>query len=202
MITIAAIVEGHGEVAALPILLRRIGLELLNNTHIEALRPIRQPRGQLTKHDHICLSKAIQLASLKLDETVEVSNVRSILLMVDADDDCPAQMARELGTRCSDLCIRHNCGIVFPNVEFETWFVAAAESLEQYLELPNQIPTAPEASRAGKGWIAERFKEGKYSEAVDQARLASQMDLNSCRGRSPSFDKLCRELELLSARDL
>jgi hypothetical protein len=34
-----------------------------------------------------------------------------------------------------------------------------------------------------------------YAETVDQPRLTAAMDLQMCRERSKSFDKLCRELE-------
>jgi len=36
---------------------------------------------------------------------------------------------------------------------------------------------------------------GRYAETIDQVRLTTAMDLNLCRSRSKSFDKLCRELE-------
>jgi predicted ATPase len=35
----------------------------------------------------------------------------------------------------------------------------------------------------------------KYSETIDQPAMTADMDLSLCRRRSPSFDKLCRELE-------
>lgn len=39
----------------------------------------------------------------------------------------------------------------------------------------------------------------RYSPTVDQAALASLVDLELVRSRSKSFDKLCRELEKLVA---
>jgi hypothetical protein len=80
---------------------------------------------------------------------------------------------------------------------YETWFVAAAESLQEYLMLRpgEQVPPNPDAARLGKGWIKQRIRGGKYSETADQAALTSAMDLSLCRTRSHSFDKLCRELE-------
>ena len=46
---IVAVVEGQGEVAALPTLLRRVLAQLNPPTEIEIARPIRQPRGTLLK---------------------------------------------------------------------------------------------------------------------------------------------------------
>lgn len=81
--------------------------------------------------------------------------------------------------------------------EYETWFVASASSLARYLTpgFEASIPSDPEATGVGKGWIERFFIESKYSESVDQARLTAALDLNAARKRSPSFDKLCRELE-------
>ncbi|HEX4132769.1 MAG TPA: hypothetical protein VHZ24_22235 [Pirellulales bacterium] len=85
------------------------------------------------------------------------------------------------------------------NVEFETWFVAAAESLTDYLDVvASDPPSNPEGDRCGNGWVASRFKGIKYSEAIDQPSLTAKMDLPTCKARSPSFDKLCRELRARS----
>ncbi len=87
---------------------------------------------------------------------------------------------------------------VIANVMYETWFVAAAQSLSEYLEFSPQenIPADPEAAKAGKGWIKKHMKRGHYSETADQPSLTVKMDLALCRTRSKSFDKLCRELEM------
>ena len=86
---------------------------------------------------------------------------------------------------------------ILANVEYETWFVAAAESLRDFLDFPADATNlqAPEKARSGKGWVQRHFKGPKYSQTLDQPRLTARMDLGLCRARSPSFDKLCRELE-------
>jgi len=53
--------------------------------------------------------------------------------------------------------------------------------------------------RDAKGWLHARMPKG-YSETVDQPALAAVFDLTAAR-RSPSFDKLIRDLlGLLAAR--
>jgi hypothetical protein len=87
---------------------------------------------------------------------------------------------------------------VFANLEYETWFVAAAESLPGFLDLQGeQVPDDPEKQGCDKGWVQRHYKgPGRsYSEPVDQPAMTHTMDLTLCRKRSPSFDKLCRELE-------
>jgi len=44
---VAPIVEGHAEVAAVPILVRRIQQTFRPQSYLEVLRPIRQPKNQL-----------------------------------------------------------------------------------------------------------------------------------------------------------
>jgi hypothetical protein len=87
---------------------------------------------------------------------------------------------------------------VVANIEYETWFVAAAESLCDFLNesIAVDISNDPETQRQGKGWIERHFSGVKYSETQDQPAMTAKMDLAICRKRSPSFDKLCRELEL------
>ncbi|MCA1684810.1 MAG: DUF4276 family protein [Planctomycetia bacterium] len=87
---------------------------------------------------------------------------------------------------------------VLVNVEYETWFAAAAESLDKYLDLTTASPPSesPERARHGKLWVEQRFRgSAKYSETQDQPALTSAMNLALCRSRAPSFDKLCRDLE-------
>lgn len=85
--------------------------------------------------------------------------------------------------------------IVLANTEFETWFAAAAESLTEFFDLSVTAPALdPETAGQRKGAV-RRWMHGKYSETIDQVRLTQEMDLRMCRSRSPSFDKLCRELE-------
>jgi hypothetical protein len=86
---------------------------------------------------------------------------------------------------------------VIANLEYETWFVAAAESLGEFLDISDNssISSDPERDHQGKGWIQRKFRGIKYSETVDQPAMTKAMDLALCRQRSPSFDKLCRELE-------
>lgn len=190
---VAPIVEGHGEYEAIRILLTRLAYGLLGGELIDVVRPIRLSRDKVVKE--IELRRALELAALKLREAGE--GWRSlILILVDADQDLPCvvgpqvlEMARRVRPDVEIAC-------VFANVEYETWFVAAAESLQEYLELSKgeAPPESPETTRSGKGWIETRFRGTKYSETLDQPAMTAQMDLALCRSRSPSFDKLCREI--------
>jgi hypothetical protein len=194
-IAVAPIVEGQGDEAAVRLLLQRVWTELLGGEYAEVVKPIRRSRGLLLRQESGDLEKSIRFALLKLEQY----GGGLVLILIDAEDDCanhgplgPLILERVLKLR-SDIDI----AVVIANVMYETWFVAAAASLTDYLDLPDEasIPANPEEERAGKGWIKQRIKSGKYSETADQAALTAKMNLALCRSRSPSFDKLCRELE-------
>ena len=63
MLTIASIVEGHGEVEALPILLRRIAKVVLPDSRISVPRPIRVKRQRVVKPGE--LEWYVQLAAVR-----------------------------------------------------------------------------------------------------------------------------------------
>jgi len=199
VISVAPIVEGHGEVSALRILLVRIWTQLLRRSHLDVLQPIRQPRSKLVQDEE--LLKAVDLASLKLGARASDGPSR-ILLVLDADDDPPCKLGPKLVRTVSRERRHLAFSTVVAQVEYETWFVAAADSLTDFLDVPLEAPEVrdPEAARCRKAWIMKHFRRGRYSETVDQPRMTAAMDLSLCRSRSPSFDKLCRELEKLPDR--
>jgi hypothetical protein len=193
-INIAVIVEGHGEDSAVRGLLQRVWQEVLGGEHANVLRPIRRPRGSLLKADDADLSNAVNLAHVKLRD----HGGGLVLILVDAEDDCARVKGLGPGLLKRAQAARGDADIacVIANVMYETWFVAAADSLRNYLDVPpaEQLPADPEGERLGKAWIKRHTINGKYSETADQPRFTASMDLQLCRARCRSFDKLCREL--------
>lgn len=169
-------------------LLTRVVCEHLGGPWPIVLPAIRQPRSTLVKPRG--LERAVALGTLKLRQ-VPGDVHPLVLVMLDADDDLPCVLAPRLveSMRRDDV----DTACVLPNPEYETWFVAAAASLCEYLDVVS-VPTDPETSRTKKGWIEHHFRQGRYSPPIDQPRLTARMDLAMCRAHSPSFDKLCREL--------
>jgi hypothetical protein len=190
-IAIAPVVEGHGEVEAVPVLIRRIGSEICGRTNLNVLRPIRVPRTKLVKP--LDLRRAVTLADLKLKDVA--AERRFILVMFDADDDLACQVGPALLGTIHDERPDLDVALVLAVPEYETWFVAAAPSLTDYLDvIAVEIPSNPEAVGAKKAWVRRYFR-GSYTETIEQPALTARMDLNLCRSQSASFDKLCRELE-------
>ena len=196
---VAAIVEGHGEVQSVPILLHRLWYELLDGEFIEVLSPpIRRNRNRFVSNKDDEIAKAVGFAAAKLSDASCPGDPSLILILVDADEDPPCKLGPDLLALAKKCRPDQETACVIANVEYETWFVAAAGSLRAYLDLTSDevLPEAPESNRLGKSWIERRFQGAKYSETIDQPRLTARMDLRMCRRRSPSFDKLCREFEL------
>jgi hypothetical protein len=190
---VAPIVEGHGEDLAVRILLQRLWTELLGGEYIEVLKPIRSHRTKMIQSPD--LERALGLAVLKLRESAS-PDPSLVLIILDADEDAACVLGPDLLSRARAQRKDTDISCVVAAVEYETWFVAAAPSLQDFLDLSGgPVPEAPEASRSGKAWIQRRFRGVKYSPTVDQPSMTRRMDLPQARLRSPSFDKLCRELE-------
>ncbi len=106
MSKIVAIVEGHGEVAALPILLRRIYRQLNPADYLEVPQPIRVGRQKLLKAGE--LEDAVELAGR------QTGPGDGILIVLDADSDCPKDLGAQLLSRAckarADRQIRGSSG--------------------------------------------------------------------------------------------
>jgi hypothetical protein len=195
MLTIASIVEGHGEVEALPILLRRILAEADPGRTANIYRPIRRPRDVLLRSGE--LEKAIELAARKVNRT------GAILIVLDSEGEPPCQLGPQLLGRArsaADLPVR----LVLAHCEWEAWYLAAAASLAGHrgLNSPLAPPHNPEAIRGAKEWLRRNMSSSRtYSETIDQPAYASKFDLKAARN-APSFAKLCRDILSLADSDL
>lgn len=193
---VAPIVEGHGEERSLRLLLERLRRELLSADYVDVLRPNRKRRDRLIHNKGDELAKAVEAAARELAARPRDGIVSLILVLIDSDEDCAVALAASMQKIANATRPDARTACVVAVKEYETWFVAAAESLSEYLNVADdEPPINPEQQRCGKAWIEKRFLAPKYSETTDQPRLTAKMDLQICRERCPSFDKLCRELE-------
>lgn len=194
LLAVAPIVEGHGEVASVRILLSRAVEAFGLPCALQVLQPIRVSRSKVVR-DEAELMRAVELAALKLSSATDAKKL--VLLLLDADQD----LACELAPRLLAIVRRERADLdvacVLPVTEYESWLVSGAETLAAYLvdDYAQHVPDDVEAARAGKGWIQRFFAGPKYSETADQARLTAAFDVQRARERSRSFAKLCRELE-------
>lgn len=189
MTVVASIVEGDGEVAALPVLLRRIGQWLTPEKIPQVVPPIRIPRDRFLNRPEE-FNRYLQLAAAKSGDS------GWILILLDADDDCPAALGLNIADRARAVVPHRRVAVVLANREFEAWFIAAASSLDgvrNFALRPGDEAVNPELPRNAKGWMGDRIVGGGYRETTDQPAFAARFDLSVCMERSRSFRKLCSE---------
>jgi len=185
---VACVVEGHGEVQALPVLVRRLALAARPDARVIVPRPFRLPRGRFkAKGD---LERAVAVVAQRVDRG-------GVLVLADADDDCPVELADELRGR---LAGRVSCpvAVVLAVREYGAWFLASMSSLRNHPDVSSdaQDTDAPEQVRDAKGELSRRLSVPKYSETRHQPAFSQHMDLDqasTCR----SFRKLRAEVERL-----
>jgi hypothetical protein len=191
MAKLACIVEGHGEVHAVPILVRRLAQEFAPDFFIEVLPPLRVSRSKLIKKGE--LERSVELAARK------TGGRGAIFLLVDSDDDCPAEHGPAILSRARQQRPDIPLAVVLAKREFETWFLAAAKSIAGRRGLSADLvtPSDPESISGAKEWLTANMKRGsRYREVLDQPALTAVFDLAAAR-RSDSFDKCYREVRRL-----
>ena len=189
MATVVPIVEGHGEVEAVPILLRRIAEVLVPDTWLQVTRPIRVKRQRFVKEGE--LERTVELAAR------QVGSDGGILILLDADRDCPGELAPRIIKRALEARSDRRIRVVLAKVEFEAWFLAAADSIAGHRGIRDDVtaPSDPESIRNAKGWLSARMPHGRsYRETLDQPALTARIDLEMARRSAPSFDKFWRDV--------
>src|SRR5262245_4828965 len=130
---IASIVEGFGEVAALPVLVGRIAWEMFGVPYVELPQPHRLARNKMTM-------------SVELTRAARVQSARGgVLVLADADDDCAVDLAGTLVTCAGATPIE----VVVAVREFEAWYLAGVASLRTHPAIRDDAvsPGQPERRR-------------------------------------------------------
>lgn len=162
------IVEGHGEVTAFPVLLRRLRDEA-QAFNWDFGKPIRQKRSQLVEEQS--LRTAVRLARLQPD-------CDGLIVLLDGDDDCPAELGPRLHAWAQAEAGEVPAAAVVAQREYEAWFLAGLEPV---------VPD-PEEPRDAKGRLDAIV--GRYLPTVDQASQSASLDLARAHKRSRSFRHL------------
>jgi len=178
--TLAAIVEGVGDELALPGLIHRIRPEWRVARPIRASRPrLIKPTGPMNLEHYLPLAR---------NNALQEGERGGILVLIDADDDCPAHLGQALSERIRRAVSDVPFVVVAANREYEAWLLAGLPEIE----LKGNV----ELVRDAKGRLKQHF--GQYK-SIDQKSLTARFDLTMARERSPSFRKFMRSIELLGA---
>ena len=189
--TIQPIVEGHGEVDAVPELLRRLVAEAAY-PDITILKAIRSHRGDLVRETS--LDRVIQVARSK--------NPDAILILLDCDDDpCPGELAQRLRAWARAFSAPIECEVVVAQREYEAWFLGSIESLRGRRGIANDAESepTPEMPRDAKGALELKMSSGRfYVERTDQVAFTAVFEMGSAFRACRSFRKLVRTFETLA----
>ena len=181
---IQPVVEGHGEVEAVPVLLRR----LLTEAQIAGVvvgKPIRRTRSELATEEG--LARSIALARGQ-------PNCAAILVLFDGDDDCPAELG-PTAQRWANAAARNvPCAVCIAHREYEAWFLATLDSLRHKATKKDAQPhPRPEVPRNAKREV-ERRMGVSYKETIHQPAFSEEFRLSDAFGRCRSFRKLTTSL--------
>lgn len=189
MVNVVSIVEGDGEVAALPIMLRRLNDWLSPHAQVRVLPPIKVHRMRF-------LNRAEEFARYLSLAAAKCADDGWILILLDADDDCPVTLGAQIVARAGAVVPHRAVAVVLANREYEAWFIAASASLNGQRGLvfsEDDGRVEAERPRDAKGWLAQRMVSRLYSPTRDQPAFSALMSLDEALVRSRSFRKLCEE---------
>ncbi len=124
--TVASVVEGHGDVKALPVLARRVA-EAVGVFDLTIPQPHRCPRNEMIA---LGPSAGPDLVRVMRFQAARAGRAGVLLVVVDADDDEPAAVA--------SVIVEVAAALPCPTIavpatrEYEAWFLAALESLQSH----------------------------------------------------------------------
>jgi hypothetical protein len=184
---IVPIVEGQSEERAMGVLMRRI-LHEGGIFEVPVGRPFRVKRQRVVRPGE--LEKSV----IQAERSREGASV--IFVVLDADDDCPAELAPELLRRVENQT-QLQARVVLAKVEIEAWVLAGIESLRGIRGIRDdaEAPHNPEGIRDCKGALTSLMDGTRgYVATDDLPALVDGFDVALANSRCPSFAKFRRDL--------
>lgn len=172
---IQPLVEGHGEVEALPVLLRRLR-DAAGAYGLDIHKPALHARPELTREISL---------RLLIRRYLTLRDCSGILVLFDGDDDCPKELALKTQSWAQDEAGDIPCLVVIAHREYEAWLFSALDA--------SLWPAEPESIRDAKKPLGKN-----YSPTSHQARLTARMDLAATYQRCRSFRRMVRVFGLLA----
>lgn len=185
---LVCVVEGRGEVRAVPGLCARVLYQLLDVSPTDWVvdqDPIRQPRGRLV--DEGAPARRRGPAAEGVDRAVALAAARgasACVVLVDADRDCPVAWGPATRAR---VLRRLPGAAVMPVREYEAWLLAGH---------PEWAGEEDVGSVKNPKARAEALWHG-YKPTVHQLARTRSMDLSLARRRSASFAYFVAQLATL-----
>jgi Domain of unknown function (DUF4276) len=203
---ILAIVEGHGEVRAVPALLRRWFRHRRFQNFETPSQAIRAPGSGALKCAH---DAAEDLGIESFVELAVAERPDGILILLDADDECIERKASsrqalgpELRDRARAVAQHIPIEVVVADREYEAWFLAGLASLRRAGKIPPGPPLPPvedlERMRNCKKPLRQLLGR-PYEETTDQPDFTEALPFTPrMAARSRSYRRLMKALEALT----
>lgn len=203
--TIVPIVEGHGEVNAVPELIGRWFKHRRYYNFSTTDTAMRAPRSSMLAPFDPDRENGIELFVRR----AAARRPDGIIVVLDSDDECLARIGRppeqQLGPELLRRAITEvehipiPVGVVVADREFEAWYLAAHMRLKAGGHFLTDVRFPAnfnfQRPRDCKGGVSKCIGR-KYSETADQKELAKHIGFGSYMGQHcPSFGKLLRDLE-------
>lgn len=189
---IIPLVEGPGDEGAVPVLLRRI---------IQAHYP--DSMGVAIGHPMVAGGNTGLITHYErfLEyKRAGTSGCGGVLVLLDADEDCPKDLACELAGRALACNLPYPLAVVVARCEYEAWLLASASEMEDRLPRADRVkvPADLEGVRNPKSLLTEMMGPGRaYKETIDQARLSAKLNLSLAEENCRSFRRLLSAMGFL-----
>ncbi len=188
--SIVPIVEGDGEIQAVPNLLKRMlfrhecyDLHIAKPKNAHGCGNLTSPGG---------IERFIQFALIQ-------PRCEGVLVLLDADEECAYSLAKELARRINTLNPSKPVVVVAAKCEYEAWFLASLPTMAgtQLEGRPGLLPGITvqderiETIRGVKEWLSRNFPEGRiYKETLDQLPMTRLIDLDIALAKSRSLRRM------------
>ncbi len=202
--SLRVVVEGQGDRDAIPVLVAKVKHKL----DISDLPHIPRDGGVWVQQ----LNSDKGRGGLRIEAMCELHRRRApsaLLITQDSEDTCPRDHAPEVAGWIRPLDLPFPVAVVFFYREYETIFLAAAETLRgarlRGIVDRSGLPESavhlgdPEQARDAKGWMSERLGR-RYVETIDQEAFTRALDLDDSGLRAlSSYRRLVSGLRYLAA---
>ena len=183
------IIEGPGDEAAVPLLLRKIAHEHGIYDFNPCSHPIQGPNLPKLAVDGM-LERFVGYAQSRSDGD-------SVLVCVDTDGACPKTNVENLARRLKAMHLTKKVGLCFFHCEFEAMAITCLDLVSaRFPEFGWRMEDwtgdiAAEDIRGAKGYLTRHMRKGKaYKETRDQVRFVEKLDMSRLRLKSRAFQHL------------
>lgn len=181
------IVEGQGEVEAVRALLYRIARALPSPPEFVVGEPIRVSAKAFMERPDV-FRKYVGAAAI-----MAARKNGAVLILLDCDDDLPCRLGPDLLAKAVAVRADIPFIVALAHREYESWFLAAAQSLAGLHGLPHDLELPSNIFvRGAWEWFAHRMNT-RYHKKTHQLAFTRAFDLEQAR-TNPSFDRFYRRI--------